>query len=201
MGRSLLLLVAWQYRLDAYDLVYSQRGPVYGGTYTDINAQLPAYNLLALVTLVAAVLLVVVAAIGRGWKAIAGVVAAWVIVAVVAGSIYPGFVQRFQVAPNELTLEKPYIADSINYTRLAYNLDKIQESTYNADRAVSPQGLAEQPETIRNVRLWDYRPLLQTYNQVQALRQFYAFNDVDVDRYQLNGATEQVMVACTRTGA
>ena len=195
LGALLLLLVAWQYRLQAYDLVYSQRGPVYGGTYTDINAQLPAYNLLALVTLVAAVLLVVVAAIGRGWKAIAGVIAAWVIVAVVAGSIYPGFVQRFQVAPNELTLEKPYIADSINYTRLAYNLDKIQESTYNADRAVSPQGLAEQPETIRNVRLWDYRPLLQTYNQVQALRQFYAFNDVDVDRYEVNGLTEQVMVA------
>ena len=194
LGALLLLLVAWQYRLEAYDLVYSQRGPVYGGTYTDINAQLPAYNLLALVTLVAAVLLVVVAAIGRGWRAIAGVIAAWVIVAVVAGSIYPGFVQRFQVAPNELTLEKPYIADSINYTRLAYNLDKIQESTYNADRAVSPQGLAEQPETIRNVRLWDYRPLLQTYNQVQALRQFYAFNDVDVDRYQVNGPIEQVMV-------
>ena len=195
LGALLLLLVAWQYRLQAYDLVYSQRGPVYGGTYTDINAQLPAYNLLALVTLVAAVLLVVVAAIGRGWKAIAGVIAAWVIVAVVAGSIYPGFVQRFQVAPNELTLEKPYIADSINYTRMAYNLDKIQESTYNADRAVSPQGLAEQPETVRNIRLWDYRPLLQTYNQIQALRQFYAFNDVDVDRYQVNGATEQVMVA------
>jgi len=195
LGALLLLLVAWQYRLQAYDLVYSQRGPVYGGTYTDINAQLPAYNLLALVTLVAAVLLVVVAAIGRGWKAIAGVIAAWVIVAVVAGSIYPGFVQRFQVAPNELTLEKPYIADSINYTRLAYNLDKIQESTYNADRAVSPQGLAEQPETVRNIRLWDYRPLLQTYNQIQALRQFYAFNDVDVDRYQVDGSTEQVMVA------
>jgi len=141
LGALLLLLVAWQYRLQAYDLVYSQRGPVYGGTYTDINARLPAYNLLALVTLVAAVMLVVVAALGRGWKAIAGVMAAWAIVAVVAGSIYPGFVQRFQVAPNELTLEKPYIADSINYTRLAYNLDKIQESTYNADRAVSPRGL------------------------------------------------------------
>lgn len=195
LGALLLLLVAWQYRLQAFDLVYSQRGPVYGGTYTDINARLPAYNLLALVTLVAAVMLVVVAGIGRGWKAIAGVMAAWAIVAVVAGSIYPGFVQRFQVAPNELTLEKPYIADSINYTRLAYNLDKIQESTYNADRAVSPQGLAEQPETIRNVRLWDYRPLLQTYNQVQALRQFYAFYDVDVDRYQVNGPIEQVMVA------
>lgn len=195
LGALLLLLVAWQYRLQAFDLVYSQRGPVYGGSYTDVNAQLPAYNLLALVTLVAAVLLVAVAAVGRGWKAIAGVVVAWVVVTIGAGSIYPSFVQRFQVAPNELTLERPYIEDSIQYTRMAFNLDKIQETSYAADRAVSPEGLAEQPESIRNVRLWDYRPLLQTYNQVQALRQFYAFNDVDVDRYVIDGQPEQVMVA------
>jgi uncharacterized protein len=195
LGALLLLLVAWQYRLEAFDLVYSQRGPVYGGTYTDINAQLPAYNLLAFVTIAAAALLVAVAAIGRGWKAIAAVIAAWVVVAVGAGSIYPGFVQRFQVLPNELTLERPFIENGIQYTRLAFNLDKIQTSAYNANRAVTPAGLAEQPETIRNVRLWDYRPLLQTYNQIQALRQFYAFNDVDVDRYEIDGEIEQVMVS------
>jgi uncharacterized protein len=109
LGALLLLLIAWQYRLQAFELVYSQRGPVFGGSFTDINAQLPAYNLLALVTLFAAVLLVGVAALGRGWKAIVGVIVAWVIVSFGAGSLYPSFVQRFQVAPNELTLERPFI--------------------------------------------------------------------------------------------
>lgn len=195
LGALLLFLVAWNYRLEAFDLVYSQRGPVYGATYTDVHAQLPAYNLLALVTLAAAFLLVVVAFLGRGWRAIAFVIAAWVVVTIGAGSIYPGLVQRFQVAPNELSLERPYIEAGINSTRSAYNLDKIQETSYVANRSLTPAALASQPESIRNVRLWDYRPLLQTYNQVQALRQFYAFHDVDVDRYVIDGELEQVMVA------
>ncbi len=195
LGALLLLLVAWQYRLQAFDLVFSQRGPIYGGTYTDVYAQLPAFNLLAIVTLVAAVLVVVVAGIGRGWRAIGGVIAIWVLITVGAGSLYPSFVQRFQVAPNELNLERPFIEDNIQFTRAAFNLDKIQETSYRADREVSPSGLASQPESIRNVRLWDYRPLLQTYNQVQALRQYYAFNDVDVDRYEIDGQIEQVMIS------
>jgi len=195
LGALLLLLVAWHYRVQAFELVYSQRGAVYGAGYTDVHAQLPAYNLLALVSLAAAVLLVVVAFLGRGWRAIGIVIAAWVLVTVGAGSIYPGLVQRFQVAPNELTLERPYIEAGIASTRSAYNLDKIEERSYTANRTVSPQGLATEPASIRNVRLWDYRPLLQTYNQVQALRQFYAFYDVDVDRYTIDGETEQVMVA------
>ncbi len=195
LGALLLLLVAWGYRIDAYDLVYSTRGAVFGGGYTDINAQLPAYNLLAIVTLVAAGLLIVTAFLRRGWRAIVGVVVVWVAVTFLAGTIYPAFVQRFQVAPNELNLERPYIGDNIEYTRLAFGLDKIQETSYAANRELTPKTLLTAPETIRNVRLWDYRPLLETYNQIQALRQYYEFNDVDVDRYHLDGDLEQVMVA------
>lgn len=195
LGALLLLLVAGHYRLEAFELVYSQRGPVYGAGYTDVHAQLPAYNLLALVSLVAAALLVVIAFLGRGWRAMGIVIAAWVLITVGAGSLYPGLVQRFQVAPNELSLERPYIEAGITSTRLAFNLDKIEKTSYAANRTVSPQGLASEPASIRNVRLWDYRPLLQTYNQVQALRQFYAFHDVDVDRYLIDGETEQVMVS------
>lgn len=195
LAALVLALIAWQYRLDAYQIVYSTQGTVFGGGYTDIHAQLPAYNLLALVTLAAAVILVAAAWLGRGWRWIGGVLIAWVLAAILAGMVYPAIVQRFQVAPNELTLEKPYIQNNINYTRAAYNLDKIQESSYRADRELSPQGLLAQPDTMRNVRLWDYRPLLQTYNQIQVLRQYYAFNDVDVDRYRVDDRLEQVMVA------
>ncbi|MCB0135344.1 MAG: UPF0182 family protein, partial [Caldilineaceae bacterium] len=161
----------------------------------DVNAQLPAYNLLTIVTLITAVLLIITAFLRRGWRAIVAVLVAWVAIAFVAGSLYPGFVQRFQVSPNELSLERSFIDENIRFTRLAFGLDDIELASYDASQQLTPQALLTEPETVRNVRLWDYRPLLQTYNQVQALRQYYEFNDVDVDRYIVDGQRRQVMVA------
>ncbi|MCB0128333.1 MAG: UPF0182 family protein, partial [Caldilineaceae bacterium] len=186
---------AWQYRLDAYQLVYSTRGAVTGAGFTDVHAQLPVYNLLALVTLVTAVLLIVTVYLRSAWRAIVAVLGIWVVVAVVAGNIYPALVQRFRVNPNELTLERPYIADNIEYTRIAFDLNDIQSINYDASKPLTATDLRNEPETIRNVRLWDYRPLLQTYNQIQALRQYYEFTDIDVDRYIIDGDLRQVMLA------
>ncbi len=195
LGAFLLVLVAWQYRLDAFQLVYSTRGAVTGAGYTDVHAQLPVYNLLALVTLATAVLLIVTVYLRSAWRAIVVVLGIWVVIAVVAGNIYPSLVQRFQVDPNELNLERPYIADNIEYTRIAFDLNSVQEIGYDASKPLTIADLRNEPETIRNVRLWDYRPLLQTYNQIQALRQYYEFNDVDVDRYIIDGELRQVMLA------
>ena len=195
LGAFILLLVAWQYRLDAYQLVYADRGVVAGAGYTDVNAQLPAYNLLAIITLITAVLLLVTAFLRRTWRMIVAVLVVWVLVAILAGSVYPGFVQRFRVSPNELNLERPYIANNIEFTRIAFGLDQIAVQPYDASRQLTAQGLLDEPETVRNIRLWDYRPLLQTYSQVQALTQYYEFNDVDVDRYTIDGEVQQVMIA------
>ncbi|MFS8888108.1 UPF0182 family protein, partial [Synechococcus sp. R55.1] len=182
-------------QIEAANLVYSQRGAVFGAGYTDVNAQLPAYNLLTVVTLIAAVLLIVTAYVRRAWRAIVVVLIAWVAIAVLAGSIYPALVQRFQVSPNELTLERPYIEHNIRFTRMAYALDNIVVKPFEASQRVSAEAVLSEPETIRNVRLWDYRPLLETYNQGQALRQYYAFNDIDVDRYLINGERRQVLLS------
>jgi len=195
LGAFLLLLIAWQYRLDAYQLVYSTRGAVTGAGFTDVHAQLPVYNILALVTLVTAVLLIVTVYLRSAWRAIVAVLGIWVVVAVVAGNIYPALVQRFRVNPNELNLERPYIADNIEYTRIAFDLNDIQSINYDASKPLTATDLRNEPETIRNVRLWDYRPLLQTYNQIQALRQYYEFTDIDVDRYMIDGDLRQVMLA------
>ncbi|MFN8489567.1 MAG: UPF0182 family protein [Caldilineaceae bacterium] len=195
LGAMLLLLVAWQYRLDAYDLAYSERGVVLGAGYTDVHAQLPAYNLLSIITVLTAVLLVVTAFLRRTWRVIVVLLVAWVIVAVVAGSLYPSLVQRFKVSPNELSLEKPYIGTNIQFTRAAFDLDKIEAHPYKAGNQLTANALVNAPETVQNIRLWDYRPLLQTYNQVQALTQYYDFNDVDIDRYVINGKVQQVMLA------
>ena len=195
LGALILALVAWQYRLDALQLVYSERGAVFGAGYADAHAQLPAYNVLSIITLITALLLIVTPFIRQAWRAMVAVLAIWIVIAVVAGNLYPSLVQRFQVDPNELNRERPYIADNIKFTRLAFNLDSIVERSYRASSALTAESLLQEPETVRNVRLWDYRPLLQTYNQIQALRQYYEFNDVDVDRYTIDGETRQVMLS------
>ncbi len=195
LGALILLLVAWQYRLDAYQLVYSTRGAVFGAGYADEHAQLPAYNLLMIVTILAAILLLVTVFLRRAWRAIVVVLVVWLAVAILAGNIYPSLVQRFQVSPNELNLERPYIENNIQLTRIAFGLDKMDVQAYDASTPPTAATILNEPQTVNNVRLWDYRPLLQTYNQVQALRLYYQFNDVDIDRYTIDGMRRQVMLS------
>jgi uncharacterized membrane protein (UPF0182 family) len=195
LGALILLLIAWQYRLDALQLVYSWRGAIFGAGYTDVNAQLPAYNILLVITLIVAALLMVNVFLRRTWRAILVVLVVWFGVSVVAGNFYPGAVQQFQVAPNEFTLERSFIEHNIRLTREAYGLSNIEEVDFRATEQVLASDILNEPETILNIRLWDYRPLLQTYNQIQALRQYYQFMDIDVDRYMIDGELRQVMLA------
>jgi hypothetical protein len=105
------------------------------------------------------------------------------------------FVQQFIVNPNELVKEKPYIAHNIQFTQAAYHLDGVQRESYAAEARLNRQVLQDNQTTIRNIRLWDYRPLLSTYRQLQEIRLYYEFKDVDVDRYRLNGNYQQVMLS------
>lgn len=195
LGVAFLLLVAWQYRLDAFQLLYSSRGAAFGAGYTDVNAQLPIYNILFVVTLITAATAMVTVFLRQAWRIMVGVLVVWGAIAFLAGNIYPGFVQRFQVTPNELTLERPFIENNIRMTREAYNLHNTQVIPYEPSARLTSGALLEEVDTIRNVRLWDYRPMLQTYNQIQALRQYYTFNDIDIDRYEIDGEVRQVMLA------
>src|SRR5439155_25416813 len=109
--------------------------------------------------------------------------------------LVPAMIQRFQVAPNELQLERPFIDYNIQATRRAYGLDRIQESPFPVAEAVSRQEVEANPATLKNVRLWDYEPLLATYNQIQSIRGYYDFLDADFDRYVIDGEYRQVMIA------
>ncbi|MDE0311570.1 MAG: UPF0182 family protein [Caldilineaceae bacterium] len=195
LGALILLLIAWQYRLDALELVYSNRGAVFGAGYTDVNAQLPAFNILVFVTIFAALLLLVNVFLQQAWRAIVVVLVGWIAISALAGNIYPNLVQRFQVNPNEFTREREFISYNIDFTRAAYGLDRIVDENFDAESELTPDELLDQPDTIRNIRLWDYRPLLQTYNQVQALRQQYQFTDIDIDRYEVEGERRQLMLS------
>ncbi len=190
----ILGLFVWRYWLGIFELNYSTRGPVFGATFTDLHAQLPVtYVLMALASLAALVILINI--FRRGILLPVSVLGVWVLAAIVGGLIYPASVQRFNVDPNELTKERPYIERNIEFTRSAYALDRIDEQQFAAELQVTDSEINANPETIQNVRLWDVRPMRDTFNQVQALRQLYEFSDVDVDRYVIDGQYRQVMLS------
>jgi uncharacterized membrane protein (UPF0182 family) len=190
----LFLVLAWGYRLDLLDLVYSPRGVVFGASYADVHAQVLGYRVL--VALALAGFGVTVWDIVRGrYSMTATAFGALILGLVLFKGIYPGVVQRFEVEPNEIEKEAPYIARNIAYTRRAYGLKEIVERPFEVSTEPAVGSLAEVEPVIRNVRLWDWRPLLDTYSQLQEIRLYYEFEDVDVDRYDLGSGPSQVMLA------
>ena len=190
----LLLLKAAGYLLDSYELVYSSRGAAFGASYTDTYAILPALRILAVLALVAAALCIW--QISRtGFRYLVGGVGALVLVHVVGLNLYPSLIQRFHVVPNEVEAEKPFIERNIKFTRLAYGLDKVESKDFPAEEQLTADDLKRNESTIKNIRLWEHRPLLATYAQLQEIRTYYKFVDVDNDRYMIDGTYRQTMLS------
>lgn len=193
----LFILVAnlgWGFILDHYELVYSTLGVVYGAGYAAAHVTRAALWVMTGASALACVFLAIGFVHTRTKYIVAGIVAyaALYIIAVMA---LPGLFETFMVKPNELSLEMPYINHYIAFTRRAYKLDSIQETAYPALSDLTPDMIARNQDTIQNIRLWDSRPLLQTYQQTQAIRLYYQFYNVDVDRYRLPDGYHQVMLA------
>ena len=197
---AILGLFAWGYWLGIWEMVYSERGVVFGASYADVHAKLPAQWIL-LVVVVAVMGAILAAVIKRKLRwPIYGIVA-WVVAAIIVGAIYPAIIQRFTVQPNELVRERPYIEYNIEFTRDAYLLNRIEEQAFPAETAPTAQDIANNKATINNIRLWDHRPLKDTYNQIQSIRLYYDFYDVDIDRYNINGDYRQVMLSARELSA
>lgn len=192
----LALVKTVQYWLARYELTYSTRGTVDGATYTDTNVQLKVIYLLVIISLFAFGLFIV-NIWRRGWVLPVLAVGLWAFVAILAGAIVPAFVQRFRVQPSESSKEAPYITHNIDATRAAMNLGNVTSKPFAADGKVDAPALQDNAQTVSNIRLWDpdKQILGQNYSQTQALRSYYAINDVDIDRYKLSGTNTQVMVA------
>jgi uncharacterized membrane protein (UPF0182 family) len=122
-------------------------------------------------------------------------VGVWLGMILLLNTVIPMVVEKTVVKPNELAKESPYIDYNIQHTREAYNLNMIKEVSFPAGEKLTAQNIQSNQATINNIRIWDERPLLQTYNQLQSIRLYYEFNDVDVDRYQVNGSYRQVMLS------
>ena len=170
--------------LGTYDVLINRNERMVGATYSDIYARLPATQALALTLWLGAILLVATI-FRRNFSLLVPGAALFVAVLVLGRGILPVLVQKLQVEPAEIAQEKPYIANNIAFTRRAYGIDGITEKVYPAEEAIRPEDLRDATETMANIRLWDHRPLKDTYNQMQSIRPYYTFDDVDIDRYAI----------------
>jgi len=187
-------LKALGYQLDQYALLFTHHGAVWGPGYTATHATLFAYKFLTFIALICA-LAILINIFLRRFKLVVYSIGVLLLASVLLGGIYPALVQKFRVTPNEIAMERPYLERNIQFTRLAYNLDMVERRDFPAGRVLSAQDIRANRDTINNIRLWDWEPLQQTYSQLQELRQYYEFKDIDVDRYIVDGRYRQVMVA------
>ncbi len=190
----------WGFYLDHYELLYSTLGVVYGAGYTASHVTRIALWIMAGASAALCALLALNVFRPR-LRAI--VVGSWIYVGlyIVAVLLVPSLFQRFIVQPNELVLETPYLKNNIEFTRKAYGLDAIQETSYPALSDLTSEVIARNQDTIQNIRLWDWRPLLQTYKQAQEIRLYYQFYEADVDRYHLPDGYHQVMLSARELSA
>jgi uncharacterized protein len=192
---ALILAVrAWGYWLDRYQLNYSARGTVTGASYTDVNAELPALYLLIGVSVIA-IVLVLLAIRREGFLLPGAALALLVVASIVLQGAYPAAIQRLRVDPQELTREQEFISRNLQATRAAYGLDEVVLQPFSIANDLDEGDVIENDVTLRNVRLWEPEVLETTYQQIQALRPYYQFNDVSIDRYEIDGELRQVMLA------
>ena len=201
LGAFLMVTIAAAHYLDIFELVFSGRGAAPGAGYTDVNARVPVLWLLVAIALVSAVGFAVSLYYG-GLRLMIVSFSLWAVLALMAGAVYPEAFQRFRVKPDEFSREEQFIQRAIDATGAAYNLNSplLEELRFPYDPNLTAETVANNPETIKNVRLWDHRPLRDTYNQIQTFRQFYNFVGVDSDRYRFPRWGVSAGTAC-RQGA
>jgi len=189
------LVIAAGFYLESFKLLFSNNGSFSGPGYVDVHSRLLTYRVLTFLTPVAGWLLAF--SLWKGsWRMALLLPPALVVAVYLIGiRVYPGVLQKFKVAPNELTLEMPYIENHLKLTRIGWDLEKIETIPFDVDTKLSAADIANNDATIKNIRLWDHAPLLKTYSQLQQIRTYYKFFDVDNDRYMVNGQYSQVMLS------
>ncbi len=181
------------YYLARFNLDLSSNGYAQGAGYTDVNARLPALELLILVSLAAAALLIYNIR-RQGWALPILGVGLWFLVALTAGTIYPAAVQALKVNPAQNTLERPYIQRNIEATRTAYGLNKVVSTPYPASNTLSAAQVSANNDTLANIRLWDPLQTQPTYDKLQDTKSYYQFNSLPIDRYKVDGVEAPTVV-------
>ncbi len=193
---GLLVLKAWDYYLSIFGLLTTGQGSFFGAGFTDVHARIPALKILIAIALLAALLVFISLLRGKVLPVATGV-GMLVIASLLVGGLYPYAIQKFRVEPNEFSREKKYIEHNIAATRYAYGLEGVKPVSVITDEAeeAGEDIVKKNRITLANIRLWDFRPIQQVYNQMQQLRRYYSFHDVNVDRYRFGDDYRQVMIS------
>jgi len=201
LGLALFIKI-FGYRLDQFNLLFASRADIFAGGpgYADIHARLPMLSLLMVAAALTGV--IIIASIkGRAFKVPGYALGILLVLSFLGGTAYPALVQKLVVVPNQLDKERPYIKHNIAATNKAYALEGVDEVNFDVTNDLSAEHIEDNWATIENIRLWDHRPLQRTNNQEQAIRAYYNFPDVDVDRYTVNGRLRQVMLSSRQINA
>lgn len=193
LGSSVFLVLGLNYWLNSYELLYSPKGVIFGAGFTDVNVTLWVYRIMAVASLIYAIILLISIRRKSFKKAIIGIGILFAIS--IIGGIGSGLVQRFIVEPNEISREEKYIKHHIEYTQKAYGLDDVEEREFPVSQNLTKEDLLRNEDIVNNIRINDYLPITQTYNQLQAIRLYYTFNDVDIDRYIIDGKYTQAFLS------
>ncbi|WP_026478072.1 UPF0182 family membrane protein [Alkaliphilus transvaalensis] len=196
VGAVFFLVLAVNYYLSAYNILYyrgADRGVLFGASYTDIAVSLKVLRIQLIISILA--IGSIIYAYNRKKVKVAVLAPVLLIAISIIGNLVGASVENFIVVPNQRARQLPYIENNITYTRMAYGLDTVTTKELNVSGSLTIEDINENREVINNIRINDYRPTLQAYNQTQATRFYYLFNDVDIDRYYINGEYTQVFLA------
>lgn len=204
LGGAVMLVIAFRYWLARYELLYSQQSVTYGASYTDVTVQLPGYTLLSILAIITSIFLFFQCVKFKHTnKNLKFMLLGFLIVNFIITLVGPEVVQRLGVQPNELAREQLYIKRSIDFTQQAFDLKRLEVKTFVPESKLTYADLEKNQLTIKNIRLWDKRPLLQTNRQLQQIRPYYKFADADIDRYTVkkdeegkgNAERQQVIIS------
>ncbi len=193
MGVLIFIFLGIRNALRCYELLYSQLGRVFGAGYTDINITLNLYRILAVGCFIAAITFFI-GARKRNLKLALSLPAILIFISIL-GTIIAGGVEKFIVEPDQLSKETKYMEYSIKYTQNAYKLNNVKTIEFPAKDDLTIEDIRNNPEVIDNIRINDQEPLIQVYNQLQGIRPYYVFHDIDVDRYVIDGVYKQVFLS------
>ncbi len=194
LGGLLFLGIALSFRLKLYGLMYSNSGVAFGASYADVHAQIPAYWTVLILALIVAFIAFLTPFLNK-WKFLLYSIGVYFVVLLGFSWAYPALMEQYVVKPTELTKETPYIRHSIKFTRFAFGLNKIKEKPFPVGQPLTYNAIKENQATIHNIRLWDTRPLIETYRQLQEMRLYYNFKNVDIDRYHFKNKYTEVALA------
>jgi len=194
LGAFFTLGIAAFYLMRLYNLLYSSHGVAYGPSFMDVHAQIPAYWTILVVSLIISVLLFFYP-LYKKKRVVVSALIMWAVVWIGFVWIYPTIIEQYVVKPNELKKETPYILNNIKLTRDAFGLNSIKMKPFPVNQDITYKDIKDNQHTIENIRLWDRRPLIQTYKQLQEIRLYYDFKTVQIDRYHFGKYTEVALGA------